>query len=250
MSCVDRPRVCPKTSTSCYFSIVDAISGRSSFLTLAKIPSNFDEIRSHPLTRPNIRSNSSKFDHKSSKLYYIPIQNSRTLPPDGLLWLPKGVPGLSWDALGTLPWRRGRVPRCSWDVFGTPRMDQERFLGNLECPEWVPGLFLVDFGINFRVRFCSDFDRSSIHAGRNLIGWGAHLYRFIPSTDRSPWSNFLIKIDAQICDLCFLSFTFMFQASFRSPTKIHDQICDLGFLSFSFLVQAPFRSPPMDIGGS
>ena len=55
---------------------------------------------------------------------------------------------------------------------------------SLERPEWIevdfgpiwctPGgtqdNFLVDCGINFRVRFRSDFDRSSIHARRNLIG--------------------------------------------------------------------------------
>ena len=55
---------------------------------------------------------------------------------------------------------------------------------SLERPEWIEvdfgliwgalsgtrGHFLVDFGINSRVRFRSDFDRSSIHTGRNLIG--------------------------------------------------------------------------------
>ena len=135
---------------------------------------------------------------------------------------------------------------------------------SLERPEWIE----VDFGPiwgarsgirdHFLDRFWHQFScplsfgfRSIFHPRRPKYGRVcARLYRFIPSTDRSPCSNFLIKINVQICDLCFLSFTFMFQASFRSPTRIHDQICDLGFLSFSFLVQAPFRSPPMDIGGS
>ena len=165
-----------------------------------------------------------------------------------------GSPKASRASPGTPLGRSRGAADTSRDAPGTslerPEWIEDDFDAIWGVPSGTQDHFLVDFGINFRVRFCSDFDRSSIHAGRNLIGWGAHLYRFIPSADQSPWSNFLIKIDAQICDLCFLSFTFMFQASFRSPTKIHDQICDLGFLSFSFLVQAPFRSPPMDIGGS
>ena len=68
-----------------------------------------------------------------------------------------------------------------------PRARPEMLLGpgtSLERPEWIEvdfgpiwcapsgtrDHFLVDSGINFRVRFRSDFNRSSIHAGQNLIG--------------------------------------------------------------------------------
>ena len=76
--------------------------------------------------------------------------------PGAPLGRSRGAAGTSRDAPGT------SLERPEWI-----EVDFELIWG---APSGTRDHFLVDFGINFRVRFRSDFDRSSIHTGRNLIG--------------------------------------------------------------------------------
>ena len=95
-----------------------------------------------------------------------------------------GSPKASRASPGTPLGRSRGAADTSLDAPGTslerPEWIEDDFEAIWGAPSGTRDHFLVDLCINFRVRFCSDFDRSSIHAGRNLIEWGGTFVQVLP----------------------------------------------------------------------